>query len=344
MKGVLNFLYNFNDFVLGICTIVPAFLQFIALIPDFNNFKYKKSMHKIKNIDIVGIIVKVTCCIVLLAVGFCSIIKNISTVIPLVEGMPLDNAIQTLNEAGIKFSSDIGSNNPKDYKVKNQSKDHGNLIWNWETLTLTTEKYRPPEEDGILKLSFYNGRFSYHSSQEDIFYSGNDIIEQSNCAYFADPILPTVYITIIDSNGDIYDKKSEHTKECTIPLKYGDYSIQVSGDGYKKYCVDVSLRPDNKISNVWNHDVYLIPDQFVVHDLKIQVIDSNHIVCSSQEVSIGYSGYSLYCETDENGYIKYLFTLSKGDYHVGLENGQRTWFSINEANIDNGEITVFLTE
>lgn len=53
---------------------------------------------------------------------------------------------------------------------------------------------------------------------------------------------------------------------------------------------------------------------------------------------------ALSFETDENGYIEYMFTLSKVDYLVGLENHQGTWFSINEAEIDESEITIFLTD
>lgn len=345
MKEVLNAIYNFDDFVLGVCTIIPAFIQFWVSLPEIKRVIYKNKTHNIGGKDIFVISIKIICLIVLISVGLCSIMKNVSIVVPSVENMSYDNATQTLKELGIKFSSDVSVNNIKEYYVKEQSIEPGDLIWNWETLILTTDKFESAEKsDGILKLSFYNGRFSYRSTNEENVYLDNDIIEQRNCSYFNDSIAPTVYITIIDSNGEIYDIKSEHTKECTIPLKYGDYSIQVSGDGYQSYTVDVSLCPDNKKSDVWNHNVYLIPDQFVVHDLKIQVIDSNNVVCSSQKIFIGYSGYSLYGETDENGYIKYMFTLSKGDYLVGLENHQGTWFTINEANIDESEITIFLTD
>lgn len=346
MKEIIKLIYNFDNFILGVCTIIPAFIQLWISIPDIKKVILKKRIHTIKRMDIFGIWIKITCFIILVFVGLCVIIKNVSTVVPSVEDMSFDNATQTLKELGIKFSSDVHPSNSKEYYVKEQSIDPGNLIWNWETLTLKTEKFESVEQgDGILKLSFYNGRFSYRRSKEEINYLNfnNDIIEQSNCSYLNESTSPTVYITIIDSNGEIYDTKSEHTKECTIPLKYGDYSIQISGDGYQNYTVDVSLRPDNKKSDVWNHAVYLIPNQFMVHDLKIQVIDSDHAVCSSQTIFIGYSGYTLTCETDENGYIEYMFTLSKGDYIVGLENRQGTWFSINEANIDENEITIFLS-
>lgn len=345
MKDLFKLIYNFDDLIMGICTIIPAFVQLFTSIPIIKRKICNKEIKITRGREIFDQSLIIFCCIVLILVAFSAIIKSISKIVPSVEDMSYDNAAQTLKELGIKFSSDVQPKNSKDYYVIEQSIDPGNIILDWETINLTTEKYNPEKEgDGILKLSFYNGRFSYRSSKEEIDNLYNDIIEQSNCSYFNDPISPTVYITIIDSNGKIYDVKSEHTKECTIPLKYGNYTIQVSGDGYQNYTVDVSLSPINKKSNVWNHNVHLVPNQFVVHDIKICIVDKNNVVCSSQSIFIGYPGYTLTCETDENGYIKNMFTLSKGNYIVGLENCQGTWFSINEANIDDSEITIFLTD
>lgn len=345
MEELLKSIYGFNDIVLGACTIFPAFIQFYMSIPDIKKAMLKRNTQAIKISDILGISLKIICFLTLVFVGLCSIVKNCSTFVPRVKDMSLEDAVQTLNELGIKFSSDVPPNKLKEYYVVEQSIGLDELIWDWETLVLTTEKYDTEDlNDGVLKLTFYDGSFSYRSSQSEANFYYDDIIEKGAYSFFYKSISPTVYITIIDSNGEVYDTKSEYTNEYTIPLKYGNYKIQVSGKGYQNYTVNLSLNYDNKESNVWNHNVYLIPNQFVVHDLKIRVFDSNQTVCSSRAVFIGYNGYTLSCNTDENGYIEFLFTLSKGDYIVGLENCPGTHFFVNETYIDESEITIYLTD
>lgn len=118
MKEVLNAVYNFDDFVLGVCTIIPAFIQFWVSLPEIKRVIYKNKTHNIGGKDIFVISIKIICLIVLISVGLCSIMKNVSIVVPSVENMSYDNATQTLKELGIKFSSDVSVNNIKEYYVK----------------------------------------------------------------------------------------------------------------------------------------------------------------------------------------------------------------------------------
>ncbi len=184
----------------------------------------------------------------------------------------------------------------------------------------TTQINTENKHSGNLKLSFFNGRFSYRTPGGGSIYNENDVVTESERSYFSDSIAPLVYITIIDDkNSVVFDGKSEHLNSCLIQIDYGTYTLIASCDNYKKYTTTITLTPDNKKVNVWQHDIYFIPDEYVASDLKIQVIDKDGALLTNCEVSIGYTGFALIETVDETGIINELFTLSKGEYLVYIE-------------------------
>ena len=198
--------------------------------------------------------------------------------------------------------------------------------------------------DGNLKLSFFNGAFSYRTSEDPEFNDENDIVNPQNYAYLNRPVSPVVYITIADLNGVIItETKSEYVSECIIPLKYGDYILTTSCDNHIDHTTEISLRPDNKKANVWNHKVYLIPDLLIARDVRVQVADSNGNPLPNTKVEIGCSGHMLVDKTDSNGFLCYKFTLTKGEYDILLSDQDLLGhFVINESTSDNQVFTVLL--
>lgn len=208
----------------------------------------------------------------------------------------------------------------------------------------TTKTSTKPNYSNYLKLSFYNGKFSYRTYTNQIFYNENDVITESDKAYFSDPITPLVYITIIDNlNQVIYEDKSEHLNSCLIPIDYGTYTLFASCENYRKYTITITLTPDNKKTNYWQHNIFFIPDEYIATDLKIQVLDKNGVPLNNCEVSIGYTGFTLTETIDETGIINELFTLTKGEYIVYIDNLNLTGrFYVNELTNNESLILVKL--
>lgn len=200
------------------------------------------------------------------------------------------------------------------------------------------------EPDGYIKLSFYDGKFAYRNYVGQEVYDENDVNSPSDRSYFEDPIAPLVYITIIDaSNQVIYDSRSEHMESCLIGLNYGTYTLIASCDNYQKYTTTVELTPEEKDSNIWQHKIFFVPDTAIATDIRIQVVDQEGIPYSNIEVGIGYPGYSLIEEVDENGMFDELFVLAKGEYLVYIEERNLSGrFVINELTDDGAVVVVTL--
>ncbi len=198
--------------------------------------------------------------------------------------------------------------------------------------------------DGYIKLSFFDGKFAYHNYAGQNVYNSNDIIQISDRSFFDDPVSPIVYITIIDdSNKEVYDSKSEHMDSCLIALNYGTYTLIASCDNYQKYTATITLSPENKIANVWEHKIFFIPDDHLATDVQIQVVSQEGTPFSNCEISIGYPGYTLTDTTDDNGTINELFILAKGEYLVYIDSFNVSGrFFINELTEDKSIITVAL--
>ena len=199
--------------------------------------------------------------------------------------------------------------------------------------------------DGYLKLSFYDGSFAYHN------YIGQEVIYESDVflfdrSYFDNAIAPTVYITIMDdTNRIVYDSKSEHMDSCLIDLKYGTYTLIASCDNYQKYNVTLTLTPDNKTSDVWQHRIYFLPDIYIATDIKVQVQNKDGIPYNNIDISIGIPGYSLTETVDEHGVFDELFVLAKGEYLVYIsDEGLHGRFVVNELTNDESLIVVTLTD
>lgn len=200
------------------------------------------------------------------------------------------------------------------------------------------------EPDGYIKLSFYDGKFAYRNYVGQEVYDENDVNSPSDRSYFEDPIAPLVYITIIDaSNQVIYDDRSEHMESCLIGLNYGTYTLIASCDNYQKYTTTVELTPEEKDTNIWQHKIFFVPDTAIATDIRIQVVDQEGISYSNIEVGIGYPGYSLIEEVDENGMFDELFVLAKGEYLVYIEERNLSGrFVINELTDDGAVVVVTL--
>ena len=198
--------------------------------------------------------------------------------------------------------------------------------------------------DGYLKLSFFNGRFAYRTYVGQKVYNASDVIEVSDRSYFYDSISPLVYITIIDdSNQVVYDSKSEHLNSCLIGIDYGTYTLIASCENYKKYTTTITLTPQNKTTDIWQHNIFFIPDEYVATDLQIQIVDKEGRSINNCEVSIGYTGFTLTEEVDETGILNELFTLAKGEYLIYIDSldlyGR---FYVNELTNDKSIIVVTL--
>ena len=224
-----------------------------------------------------------------------------------------------------------------------------NLIFIEETTTSTDDQTNKSEivdyyPDGYLKLSFYDGGFSYRN------YDGQEVIYKDDIitfdrAYFNDEIESTVYITIIDddTNQIVYDGKSEHMDSYLIGLPYGTYILIASCDSYQKYNATITLSPNNKTSDVWRHRIYFLPDTYIANDVKVQVLSKDGIPYSNIEVSIGIPGYSFTETVDENGVFNELFVLKKGEYLVYIQGaGLHGRFFVNELTNDESLIVVTL--
>lgn len=198
--------------------------------------------------------------------------------------------------------------------------------------------------NGNLKLSFYNGAVSFRDAEDYEIICENDVVNIQHYSYLDDPISPIVYITITDLNGTIIKEvKSESLSECIIPLEYGDYILTASCDNYVDYKVEISLRSDNKKANIWRHNIHLIPDLIISKDLRVQVADSNGNPLSNTKVEFGYIGYQLLNTTDNDGFLTFNFTLTKGEYAVYLPEKKLSGrFVVNELTEDNQTIKVLL--
>ncbi len=200
------------------------------------------------------------------------------------------------------------------------------------------------EPDGYIKLSFYDGKFAYRNYVDQEVYDEDDVNSQSDRSYFEDPIAPLVYITIIDSSGQvIYDDRSEHMESCLIGINYGTYTLIASCDNYQKYTTTVALTPEEKASDVWQHKIFFVPDTEIATDIRVQVVNQEGIPYSNVKVEIGYTGYSLIEEVDENGMFDELFVLAQGEYLVYIEGSDLYGrFVINELTDDGAVIVVTL--
>lgn len=197
------------------------------------------------------------------------------------------------------------------------------------------------EPDGYIKLSFYDGKFAYRNYVGQEVYDENDVNSPWDRSYFEDPIAPLVYITITDaSNQVIYDGRSEHMESCLIGLNYGTYTLIASCDNYQKYTTTVELTPEEKDSNIWQHKIFFVPDTAIATDIRIQVVDQEGIPYSNIAVGIGYPGYSLIEEVDENGMFDELFVLAKGEYLVYIEERNLSGRVVINELTDDGAVVV----
>lgn len=201
-----------------------------------------------------------------------------------------------------------------------------------------------PQVDGYLKLYFYNGNFQYKNKIDTRYINDNDIIKESQSSYIKERINPIVYITILNYNGQKTEYKSEYVSECLIPINYGDYYIKISSDDYQEYNIELSLNAINKKANLWEQSIPLTSNMITSNNIKVKLVDTENVPLKLHNVFIGYSGYTISSSTDEFGYINELFTLTKGEYLVGLEGCEGTRFNINEENYNNEEITVMITD
>lgn len=199
--------------------------------------------------------------------------------------------------------------------------------------------------DGYLKLLFYDGSFGYRDYANQEHYSENDIVNPTYWAHFDDQISPLVYITISDQDGkSILDVKSEHVEEYLIGLKYGTYILNASCENYISYTVEITLTPDNKMVDTWEHNIYFIPDTYIATDIAIRLVDTQGNPYSSLEASIGIPGYILNEQTDEKGFFRSKFTLAKGEYLISISNEDLYGrFTINELIKDTQTIEVTLS-
>lgn len=130
-----------------------------------------------------------------------------------------------------------------------------------------------------------------------------------------------------------------------IGLPYGTYKLIASCDNYQKYIATITLSTENKISDVWRHRIFFLPDTYIANDIKVQVQSNDGIPYSNIEVSINARGYSLNETVDENGVIDELFVLAKGEYLVYISGeGLRGRFVVNESTSDESIIVVTLDE
>lgn len=121
----LNFVYNVNDLILAVFTVIPTLVQCCDLVlPDKKNNK-----KVIKYIRILSVLI-------VIFMSACAFIKSQITIVPDVVDLPYDLAMQTLKQKNIPFEVDMYVEKNCEYTVVSQSIEAGEFIWTNQNIKL----------------------------------------------------------------------------------------------------------------------------------------------------------------------------------------------------------------